>query len=332
MTTTGSGDSDPRTAAGLDAREVRVVAVTSVADDTLAFTLADPGGGPLPAWQPGAHIDLVLPSGLERQYSLCSDPADRGGYRIAVLREPDSRGGSAELHERQLCGATVTIRGPRNHFPLEDAPGYLLIAGGIGVTPLLPMARALADRGGPWRLAYGGRTRGRMAFAAELAALGGDAVELYPQDERGPLDLAALLAGAGDALVYACGPAPMLDAVQAIAAERGLPAPRVERFSGSGNAIVGPQPGDENLTVELARTGLTLTVPPGRSILAAVRDVLPDVPYSCEEGFCGACETVVLAGQPEHRDEVLSEAERDAGKTMMICVSRAATPRLTLDL
>jgi ferredoxin-NADP reductase len=310
-----------------------VVSVSAVADDTLAFTLADPAGAPLPPWTPGAHLDLVLPSGLERQYSLSGDPGDRYRYQVTVLREAGGRGGSAELHERQLCGQTVTIHGPRNHFALEQAPAYAFIAGGIGITPLLPMIRAVAGRA-PWNLLYGARTRSRMAYADELLALGPDLVRLCPQDECGQPDLAEALSEAGsrDALVYACGPAAMLDAVLRTAAGLGLPQPRIERFAASGQVAAGPQPGDADLEVELARTGRVLLVPPDQPILAAVRAVLPDVPYSCEEGFCGACETTVLSGEPEHRDEVLSAAERATGKTMMICVSRARGRHLTLDL
>lgn len=295
------------------------------ADGVLALTLRHPLGEPLPAWEPGAHVDVVLGPGLERQYSLCGDPADRAAWRIAVLREPDGRGGSAHVHERLGQGDTVRVRGPRNHFALRPAPRYRFIAGGIGITPVLPMLAAAEAAGADWSLLYGGRTRASMAFTEELAAYG-ERVTVVPQDEAGLLDLASVLdALPGDALVYCCGPGPLLDAVEERCPSGAL---HVERF----RAKERPVGEDGEFEVELARSGRTLTVTAGVSVLDAVRAAGVEVLYSCTEGTCGTCETDVLEGTPEHRDSVLGAQEREAGETMMICVSRCRGKRLVLDL
>ncbi|MGW2620490.1 PDR/VanB family oxidoreductase [Streptomyces sp. NPDC001500] len=297
----------------------------SAADGVLALTLRHPLGEPLPAWEPGAHVDVVLGPGLERQYSLCGDPADRSAWRIAVLREADGRGGSAHVHEQVRQGDKIRVRGPRNHFALRPAPRYRFIAGGIGITPLLPMLAAAEAAGADWSLLYGGRTRASMAFTGELAVYG-DRVTVAPQDEAGLLDLGPVLdALPEDALVYCCGPGPLLDAVE----ERCPPgALRVERFQ----AKERPAAQEEEFEVELAQSGRTLTVAPGVSVLDAVRAAGVEVLFSCTEGTCGTCETDVLDGTPDHRDSVLSAGEREAGETMMICVSRCRGKRLVLDL
>ncbi|MFF5251102.1 PDR/VanB family oxidoreductase [Streptomyces leeuwenhoekii] len=292
-----------------------------------ALTLRRAGGGALPAWEPGAHVDVLLGPGLERQYSLCGDPADRHTWRIAVLREPDGRGGSAYVHDRLEPGAAVRVRGPRNHFPLEPAARYRFVAGGIGITPILPMLAAAEAAGAEWTLLYGGRTRASMAFTEELARYG-DRVTLAPQDVAGLLDLGSVLDGLPDGtLVYCCGPGPLLDAVE----ERCPPAAlRTERFRPKE-----PRAGadtDAEFEVELARSGRTVTVPPDRSVLDAVRAAGVEVLYSCTEGTCGTCETDVLEGTPDHRDSVLTPEERAAGQTMLICVSRCRGRRLVLDL
>jgi ferredoxin-NADP reductase len=229
-------------------------------------------------------------------------------------------------------GRELTVDGPVDQFPLLPAPGYLLLAGGIGVTPLLPMARALAAGDLPWRLVLGARDRSRLVYAEELTALGGDRVRLVPQDEAALPDLAAELAGAppGHA-VYACGPAAMLDAVSELC-RAAVPARplHIERFGPAVEAQEDRERG--RFEVVLRRSGLRLAVPADRSVLEVVRDRVPDVPYSCEEGYCGSCETPVLAGTPDHRDSVIGPAERAAATTMMICVSRAASTVLELDL
>ncbi|MEU0945706.1 PDR/VanB family oxidoreductase [Streptomyces canus] len=297
----------------------------SAADGVLALTLRHPLGDQLPAWEPGAHIDVVLGPGLERQYSLCGDPSDRTAWRIAVLREPAGRGGSAHVHEQLRQGGKVRVRGPRNHFALRPAPRYHFIAGGIGITPILPMLAAAEAEGAEWTLLYGGRTRQSMAFIEELSCYG-DRVTVAPQDETGLLDLASVLDGVPEGtLVYCCGPGPLLDAV-----EERCPAGllHVERFAPK------EQPEGENteFEVELAQTGTTVTVAPDVSVLDAVRASGVEVLFSCTEGTCGTCETDVLDGTPDHRDSVLTDEEREAGETMMICVSRCRGRKLVLDL
>ncbi|MGW0207980.1 PDR/VanB family oxidoreductase [Streptomyces sp. NPDC003233] len=305
--------------------ELVVAAREFAAQGVLALTLRDPLGRELPGWEPGAHVDLLLGPGLERQYSLCGDPSDRSAWRIAVLREPAGRGGSAHVHEQVGEGGKIRVRGPRNHFWQEPAPRYRFIAGGIGITPILPMLTAAEQAGADWTLLYGGRTRSSMAFTPELARYG-DRVTLAPQDETGLLDLGPVLDDLPEGtLVYCCGPGPLLDAV-----EERCPAGvlRVERFQPKEQ-----RPGmDGAFEVVLARSGRTVTVPPGVSVLDAVRAAGVQVLYSCAEGTCGTCETDVLEGAPDHRDSVLTEEERSAGDTMMICVSRCRGARLVLDL
>jgi ferredoxin-NADP reductase len=307
-------------------RTVRVVARQTVAVDVVALSLADLAGAELPEWTPGAHIDLLLPNGLQRQYSLCGDPADRRCWRVAVLREKAGRGGSAYVHDHLDVGAVVGVRGPRNHFPFAAGPRHLFIAGGIGITPILPMLAAADACGSDWRLAYGGRSRSSMAFLDELAWYG-PRVAVYPQDEVGLLDLDRLLATADPATpIYCCGPEPLIAAVEARTAGRDL---HVERFRPT---AVESEAGDQPFDVVLQRTGRTVRVPAGVSILAALEAAGIDVLHSCREGTCGTCETGVVAGEPDHRDSVLTDADRAANDCMMICVSRAKTPQLVLDL
>ncbi|MCX5267661.1 PDR/VanB family oxidoreductase [Streptomyces sp. NBC_00199] len=310
-----------------DVPEVELVVARRVfaADGVLALTLRHPLGEPLAAWEPGAHVDVVLGPGLERQYSLCGDPADRSAWRIAVLREPAGRGGSAHVHEEVRQGDKVRVRGPRNHFALRPAARYRFIAGGIGITPVLPMLAAAEAAGAEWRLLYGGRTRESMAFVQELARYG-ERVTVAPQDETGLLDLASVLDELpADALVYCCGPGPLLDAVEERCPAGAL---HVERFQ----AKERPAGTDVEFEVELAQSGRTVTVAPGVSVLDAVRAAGVEVLFSCTEGTCGTCETDVLEGVPEHRDSVLTAEEREAGETMMICVSRCRGRKLVLDL
>jgi ferredoxin-NADP reductase len=301
-----------------------------VAEGVAVLELSRPDGEELPRWTPGAHLDLVLDNGLERQYSLCGDPADRGSWRIAVLREENGRGGSAHVHNGLAEGTTVRVRGPRNHFVFEPAPRYVLVAGGIGITPLLPMAAAAAASGADWTLTYGGRSRASMAFTRELTEAYGDRVRLRPQDEFGLLDLDSLL-GTPDAntLVYCCGPAPLLDAAEQRCAGWPAGALRVERFTPK---EFGAPQRDLPFEVELTRSRKTLTVERGRSILDVVRESGVQVLSSCQEGTCGTCETEVLDGEVDHRDSLLSAEEQAANDTMMVCVSRAAGTKLVLAL
>ncbi|NMH98261.1 PDR/VanB family oxidoreductase [Pseudonocardia acidicola] len=307
-----------------------VEATRTVSEDVLLVELRRTDGGDLPPWDPGAHVEVELPSGLRRQYSLCGDPDRRDRYEIAVLREPEGRGGSIELHEVASPGAELWIGLPRNNFPLRPAVHYLFVAGGIGVTPILPMVAAAERAGATWRLVYGARTSRRLSFLDRLEQYGTERVDLWPEDERGRPNLVAELDRTDPStLVYACGPGGMLDAVALAYAQRpDGRALHVERFGVDQPVDV---TGDE-IEVVLARSGHTLTVPGEQSILSAVREVLPRTPYSCEEGYCGECETPVLEGTPDHRDTYLSDDEREGGETMMLCVSRCAGRRLVLDL
>ncbi|WP_405947481.1 PDR/VanB family oxidoreductase [Streptomyces prunicolor] len=295
------------------ALKLRVAARETVADGVVQLRLE---GRDLPRWEPGAHIDLVLPSGLVRQYSLCGDPADSSSYTVATRLVEDGRGGSREVHEQVSVGAELEVRGPRNRFPLVEAPTYVFVAGGIGITPVLPMLRALPESAN-WRLLYAGRTRESMPFLDEIENLGADRVTVV----AGLPDLDGELADLPEgAVVYCCGPEGLMAAV----AER-FPDVRLERF-----APRAPLGGNAAFEVELRRSGRTLTVPADSTVLAAVRAELPNTLYSCEQGFCGTCQQRVLEGEVEHRDELLTDAER--ADSMLICVSRARSERLVLDL
>lgn len=306
-----------------------VRAVEPVARDVVALTLADPAGAELPMWTPGAHIDLVLGTDLIRQYSLCGRTGQPDAWRVAVLREQNSRGGSQAVHDLH-AGATVRVRGPRNHFPVEAATRYVFVAGGIGITPLLAMIYELAAAGADWELHYGGRSRASMAFLDELAPFG-SRVRLWPQDEAGLIDLDVALGEPRPGThVYTCGPEPLLAAVEQRCGAGWAPGTlHLERFSPKRVDT----PGEEQaLEVELRRSGRTLAVRADQSIFDAVRGAGISVLGSCLEGICGTCETQVLAGEVDHRDSVLDDDERAAGDCMMICVSRGRSERLVLDL
>jgi ferredoxin-NADP reductase len=309
------------------------------ADGVVSVCFVDPTGADLPKWKAGAHLEITLPSGLVRQYSLWSNPDDPQHYRVGVLREDRGRGGSKEIHDTGLVGRTLTVNGPRNRFELVDAPRYIFIAGGIGVTPLVPMLSRVArsDANPEWSFHYGGRSRRSMAFTGVLERLAqsgrGGTVNFVAEDSDGILDLRGILSAAdGETAIYCCGPGGLITAVEKLCEELGLPGLHVERF--------GAAPVDESVAsaenttfeVELSTTGTTVSVGPDESILECVRSIVPGVPASCEEGFCGTCEVRILAGQAEHRDQILTQAEQDANETMFICVSRAKSPRLVLDL
>jgi ferredoxin-NADP reductase len=309
---------------------LKVAARATGAEGVVVLELADPSGAVLPEWAPGAHVDLELADGLTRQYSLCGDPTDRLRWRVAVLREPEGRGGSRHVHEALTEGVAVAVRGPRNHFPLVPSPQYLFIAGGIGITPILPMMSAADAIGAEWELHYGGRSRRSMAFLEALEDPTGNRVTLHPQDEVGLIDLPTILGTPRpETLVYACGPEPLLAAVeqQCVAWPEGTL--HVERFSPKD---VGEPVRSDAFEVELASKGLTLTVPPDKSILEVIEEAGIPILSSCQEGTCGTCETPVLEGEVDHRDSLLTPAEQAANDTMFICVSRAACPRLVLEL
>jgi ferredoxin-NADP reductase len=315
--------------------EVVVDDVKPEAADVVSLVLRRADGRSLPPWEPGSHIDLILPSGLVRQYSLCGDARDTSAYRVAVLRERNSRGGSEEVH-RLTIGQRLYIRGPRNNFDLVGGPDYLFLAGGIGITPIISMIHDASIRGSGWRLVYGGRSRKSMAFIDELQVLRDGAVQIICYDEQGYPDfaheIAALKPGG---VIYACGPSAMLAAVeqhcQRLECVERL---HVERFTADRQLARGVTNGDGDceFEVELARTGVVLKVAAGESLLHVIRTAVPSVLYSCEEGYCGTCETGVLSGVPDHRDEVLTDEEQAVGDTMMICVGRSKTARIVLDI
>ncbi|MFE9171111.1 PDR/VanB family oxidoreductase [Streptomyces kebangsaanensis] len=310
---------------------LRVAALVWEAEGVVSVHLRRPDGGDLPAWEPGAHVDLCLPGSVTRQYSLDGPPADRSVWRVSVLREPASRGGSRTVHEILRPGEEVEVTGPRNRFPLVDAPEYLFVAGGIGITPLLPMLERAASRGVRWSLLYGGRTRASMAFLPELARYG-DRVRVRPQDEYGLLDLEPFLGTPREGTaVYCCGPEPLLAAVERLCAPWPPGTLHTERFAAVPREPAGGD-ADGEFEVVLQRTGRTVTVPAGRTILDALEEQGIEAPNSCREGICGTCETKVVEGVPDHRDSLLSPEERAANDTMMICVGRARCSRLVLDL
>jgi ferredoxin-NADP reductase len=314
-------------------RALRVADRQVVAHDenVVALTFAAIDGEPLPRWRPGCHIDVHLPSGLIRQYSLCGDPEAADVYRIAVRGIPDGGGGSLEMHGLRI-GDTVTTQGPRNAFALT-VPGYgsptqrfRFIAGGIGITPILPML-GLADRlGVEWTMVYTGRSRDSLPFIDELARYG-NRIEIRTDDADGLPTAAELLGDCPAATaVYACGPAPMLTAIRSSLSGRDDVELHFERFSAP------PVVDGEEFTVTVASTGQTVRVAADETLLAALNRVGVHAPYSCRQGFCGTCRTRVLSGAVDHRDTLLTDPER-ANQMMLICISRATGGSgLTLDL
>lgn len=317
--------------AGRDTMTLRVERVEHGADKVLFLTFVDPAGGALPTWEPGAHLDLSLPSGLSRQYSLCGDPHDTHRYTVAVLRVDDGRGGSLEIHNTDLVGSTLQVRGPTNHFKLIDAPSYLLLAGGIGITPIVAMARELQSRGSQWQLTYAARTASAMVFAEELSSQP-DRVRLLTDDVDGLPDFSALIAAQpARTAVYCCGPEPMIRHIEDVCEANSSATLHTERFAPSGK-VAAPTGGERSFEIELRRRGVVLTVEPDQNALDVVREVVRNHPYSCQEGTCGSCEVSVLGGTIDHRDDVLSDDERAANDVMMLCVSRAFSDRLIIDL
>lgn len=303
-----------------------------VAEDVVAVTLVHPQGEALPGWTPGAHIDLILTPEITRQYSLCGSPADAHRFTVGILHAPDSRGGSRHVHEAVSAGSVIRIRGPRNHFPLVASPRYVFVAGGIGVTPMLPMIAEAQAAGADWTLLYGGRSEESMAFIDQLRNYG-DRVALLPGND------VALMSAALDerigtprpgTLVYACGPEGLLGAVEDRCAGWPAGSLHLERFAAK--ATEGAV--DTEFDVILARTGITITVPADRSIFRAAEDNGVSVLGSCHEGICGTCETVIIDvdGEVDHRDSVLNAEEQASNETMMICVSRCKSGSITLDL
>jgi len=303
-----------------------------LAEGVVALSLDDPTGRPLPGWTPGAHIDLMLSESLVRQYSLCGSPADMHTWRIGVLRDPQSRGGSDFVHDKLVMGSAVRVRGPRNHFPLVSAPRYQFIAGGIGITPMLPMIEAAEAAGAQWHLAYGGRRRASMAFVENLASHS-ERVTIWPQDEQGLLDLQDILGPARDGtLVYCCGPEALLSAVECACASWPAGTLHLERFAAKPGTDQPPSGALDSFEVVCQRSGITVTVPADRSVFEVLEGAGVSVLASCLEGICGTCEAVVIEGLPDHRDSVLGAEQQACNDAMMVCVSRSLSDRLVLDL
>jgi vanillate O-demethylase ferredoxin subunit len=291
-----------------------------------------PEGGDLAPFTAGSHVDLHLKNGMIRSYSLVNDQHERHRYVIAVNKDASSRGGSSFVHTTFKAGDIVTVSEPRNNFALrEDAEYSLLIAGGIGITPLMSMVRRLQALGRPWKLFYAARTRRAAAFPAELDAIAPNAdVDLHFDDEHAgrSLDLAAIIASApAHAHIYCCGPVPMLDAFEKATAGRPSSHVHVEYFQAKQAPAV-----DGRFEIRLARSKRTIAVEPSKTILDAVLDAGVMANYSCSEGVCGTCETRVIEGIPDHRDLFLSPEEKAANKTIMICCSGSKSGTLVLDL
>lgn len=309
---------------------VRIVSTKDVAEGVRSFELARPNSGDLPHFRAGAHVDVYLESGKMRQYSLCGSPADCRSYRIAVQREVAGRGGSSELFETWQPGKVVLVSAPRNQFELaEGAKRYVLIAGGIGITPLLPMAATLESRGADFHLYYCTRNRQRTAFLDELEPLiAKGRVTVHHDDgvvDR-QLDFARLLSTSeAGCQIYYCGPRPMMQALEKATAHWPEHSVHREFFSARDDL-----PSGTSFRIRLQKSGRTFDVPPGRSIVQVLRDAGVPVDVSCEEGVCGTCRTKYLEGDPVHRDLVLSDRERT--EYVMICCARAKTSELVLDL
>lgn len=324
------------------------------ADGIVAVTLTRPDGAPLDDWAPGAHLDVELHPGLIRQYSLCGEADRPTEWTVAVRAVQTSRGGSAFVHESLRVGHQVRVGSPRQKFPLERADRYLFVAGGIGITPLLPMIEQLAGTGAAWTVHYAGRSRSAMAYLDRLERAAArtvpgthpGSVVIHPRDSAPRLELDAVLATVTDTtLVYVCGPAGMIRAARQLVPDRQL---RVELFDPAPDvspvAMTPAVPSDDStddvtdggpdqpFEMQLGVEGAVLTVPAGVRALDVLNDAGADLPWSCREGTCGTCETGVLDGAVDHRDSVLSDAERAANDCFFPCVSRACGTRLILDL
>ena len=305
----------------------------TVAEGVATLELTDPSGKDLPEWSPGAHIDVILDGEtITRQYSLCGSTKDRRKWRIGVLHDPKSRGGSRFVHEQLESGGALRVRGPRNHFPLIDSPHYVFVAGGIGITPVLPMIAYAEGIGANWKLIYGGRQRSSMAFLDELAAYG-DRVRVFPQEEVGfiPLTDASILGEIKqDTLIYCCGPEPLLQAVEKASAHWPAGSLHLERFAAK---VLPAEPKSlDSFEVVCNRSGITLKIDSDKSILNAAEEAGLKVLASCRAGVCGTCEVDIIDGTPDHRDSVLSASERASNEFMLVCISRSKSERLVLDL
>ena len=309
--------------------DVRLIAIRYAARDTNLYELTPLDGQPLPTYEPGAHIDLHLPNGVVRQYSLTEARSNPVSYTVGVKRDPASRGGSRYVHDEMRVGRSLKISAPRNNFALvENADHVVLFAGGIGITPIWCMVQRLEELGRSWTLHYACRSRADMAFLSALEAMAG--AQFHFDDESGGkfLDVGALVAAAPkDAHLYCCGPTPMLKAFETATANRPREQIHIEYFTPKQEAAK-----SGGFTVELARSGKEFVIPEGKSILQVLLDAGVDVDYSCELGICGACEQRVISGEPEHRDAILTEEEQASNTKVMICCAGCKSERLVLDL
>jgi ferredoxin-NADP reductase len=321
----------------VEQREVRVSQMTWEADGVLSLRLSRiESNDPLPAWEPGDHVDVYVHDGTTRQYSLCGDPDDLSSWQIAVLREPEGRGGSAYVHDTVRVGDRLLVTRPKHNFVLEDATHHELVAGGVGITPMMAMAERLHRDGRPFHLTYGGRTASSMAFRQRLAALG-DHVSFLAEDQDGRPDLETLVKDLPDGgLVYVCGPLPLLRAVQKAADDVLGPDQDVVRFELFSRAGIEPAESAsldaDSYELVLTESGHTLRLKPETNILETVLALGVEVENDCRDGICGSCVTRVREGTVDHRDLVLTKREAAAMDQMMICVSRPTCPRLELEL
>ena len=308
--------------------QVRVRALIWEAPRVLSLQLCAVDGKPLPPFAPGAHVDLRLPDGTLRQYSLCGDPGDTSHYRLGV-RAVAGGLSSGFIHHKLRPGELVTISAPRNNFPLVEAGSYIFIAGGIGITPLIPMMRQASNKARPWMLFYCNRRAEDASFLAEIKALGGE-ISLHASEAGTRLDVAQRLTTVRkDTLIYCCGPERLMTSVEQATAAWPEASIHFEWFTPRSHP---PDETSGGFEVVCRRSGLTLTVPPDQSVLAALTEAGVEVPSSCQQGVCGTCEVRLISGEVDHRDSILSASERAANQSMMVCVSRARNDRLVLDI
>lgn len=309
--------------------DVRLTAIRYAAQDTNLYEFRRLDGAPMPPIAPGAHIDIHLPNGMMRQYSLTTAEGDPNAYVVGIKKDRASRGGSKFIHDQLKVGTVLQLGGPRNNFPLDEKASHtVLLAGGIGITPIWCMAQRLQKLGASWEMHYSCRERPEVAFIDELSKLPNVKLHIDAESNGKFLDIPGIVAAApAGAHFYCCGPIPMLNAYEA--ATKSVPEGHmhIEYFTAKEAAAL-----DGGYKVRLERSGQEFTVPPGKTLLHVLRDAGVDVSYSCEEGVCGSCETVVISGTPDHRDNILTEAERKASKTMMICCSGSKSDLLVLDL